>query len=121
MRTLFEFTLPRGYVDPDERLHRKGVMRLATARDEIECRRHPAGPAEDAYVTITLLCRVVERIGEVSPVTPAVVESLFASDFAYLQELYLWLNDVSASPIETVCPACGARFGLNLTEEQHGR
>jgi hypothetical protein len=35
LRTEFAFELPRGYVDQDGTLHRSGVMRLATARDEL--------------------------------------------------------------------------------------
>ncbi|WP_210534605.1 hypothetical protein [Thermosulfurimonas marina] len=34
LQTEFEFTLPKGYVDEEGRLHRQGVMRLATAADE---------------------------------------------------------------------------------------
>ena len=34
-KTQFEFTLPKGFVDKDGNVHRKGVMRLATAKDEI--------------------------------------------------------------------------------------
>ena len=34
-KTEFPFTLPKGYIDSDGNLHRTGVMRLATAKDEI--------------------------------------------------------------------------------------
>jgi hypothetical protein len=47
-------------------------------------------------------------------VSPAVIEALFASDFAYLQELYLQLND-GHQLVETGCPSCGTRFALDLT------
>ena len=43
LQTEFAFTLPRGFVDDAGTLHREGVMRLATARDEIE-------PLRDARV-----------------------------------------------------------------------
>ncbi len=33
--TEFEFTLPEGYVDENGALHKTGVMRLATAADEV--------------------------------------------------------------------------------------
>ncbi|CAM5566872.1 Secreted protein OS=Streptomyces antimycoticus OX=68175 GN=SANT12839_088080 PE=4 SV=1 [Streptomyces antimycoticus] len=35
LRTEFPFELPRGYVDESGTVHRDGVMRLATARDEL--------------------------------------------------------------------------------------
>jgi hypothetical protein len=62
------------------------------------------------------LSRVVVQLGEVQPVTPVVIESLFASDFAYLQDLYLRLNAMESDVIETACPTCGTRFHLDLAE-----
>jgi hypothetical protein len=41
LQTEFPFTLPRGYVDSEGNLHRQGVMRLATAYDEIAPMRAP--------------------------------------------------------------------------------
>ena len=35
METVYDFTLPKGLVDGAGQVHRKGKMRLATARDEI--------------------------------------------------------------------------------------
>ena len=35
METVYEFTLPKGYVDGNGEVHRRGKMRLATAGDEI--------------------------------------------------------------------------------------
>ena len=35
MQTEFEFELPKGYVDQNGDLHKRGTMRLATAADEI--------------------------------------------------------------------------------------
>jgi len=34
-KTEFSFSLPRGYVDKNGNVHKDGVMRLATAKDEI--------------------------------------------------------------------------------------
>jgi hypothetical protein len=42
LRTEYAFTLPRGHLDPAGTVHREGVMRLATARDELEPLRDPA-------------------------------------------------------------------------------
>lgn len=117
LQTEFEFTLPRGFVDAAGNLHRQVVMRLATARDEIEPLGDARVRANEAWLSILLLSRVVRRIGDVHPVTPEVIEELFASDFAYLQEIYLRLNEDHGNLIETQCPACGNRFSLDLSNE----
>ena len=93
LKTRYEFTLPRGYVDRDGGLHRDGVMRLATARDELEPLRDPtiSGP-DDPRLTIVVLARVVETLGTLSLVTPHEIEGLFAADLAYLQDFYGVIN-----------------------------
>jgi len=111
LQTEFEFTLPRGYIDRTGNLHRTGVMRLATALDEVEPLQDTRARANEAYLSILLLSRVLIRLGDLSPVTPAIIEGLFASDFSYLQELYVRLNDAGSHVVETQCPACGTRFG----------
>ena len=113
LKTEFVFTLPRGYVDSAGNLHREGVMRLATALDEVEPLQDERTRNNEAYLSILLLSRVITRLGEIETVTPSVIESLFASDFAFLQEMYLQLNE-DASHVETQCPSCGVRFGLDL-------
>lgn len=92
LKTEFEFTLPKGYVDNDGTLHRKGLMRLATARDEIEPLRDPRVADNEAYLTVILLSRVVTQLGTVSQVTPKTIEGLFTADLAYLQDLYGAIN-----------------------------
>jgi hypothetical protein len=89
LRTEFEFVLPKGYVGDDARLHRRGRMRLATGRDELEPLRDGriSGP-DDPYLTVLVLARVVTQLGSLEAVTPEVVESLFAVDLAFLQDLY---------------------------------
>ncbi len=114
MQKEFEFILPRGYVDADGNLHRRGVMRLATARDEIEPLADPRGRANESYLAILLLSRVITRLGDISPTPPAVIEGLFSSDFAFLQDLYLRLNDDGSRWITTECPTCKTRFDLDL-------
>ena len=116
MKTEFDFTLPRGYVDGAGQVHRDGMMRLATARDEVEPLEDPRATANPAYVSIALLSRVVTRLGSITQVTPGVIQGLFASDFAYLQEMYLRLNE-GEHQIETQCPSCGARFALDLMSD----
>lgn len=101
LRTRYEFTLPRGYVDRDGTVHRDGVMRLATARDELEPLRDPTvtGP-DDPRLTIVVLARVVESLGTLSQVTPHEIEGLFAADLAYLQDFYGVINFGSQQEFE---------------------
>jgi len=116
LKTQYEFTLPRGYVDGAGNVHRDGIMRLATALDEVEPLQNPRASRNAAYIGILLLSRVVIRIGDISPVSHDVIENLFASDFAYLQELYLRLN-LGDQHLETQCPSCGTRFELDLLSD----
>lgn len=92
LQTEYPFTLPKGYVDAGGTLHRDGVMRLATARDEIEPLRDPRVKENDAYLTVIVLSRVVTELGTVQHVTPKTIEGLFAADLAYLQDLYQIVN-----------------------------
>jgi hypothetical protein len=119
LKTAFDFTLPRGFVDAGGLVHRDGVMRLATALDEVEPLQDPRALANPAYVSIALLSRVITRLGPISPVPASIIQGLFASDFAYLQEMYLRLNE-GDHQVETQCPSCGARFVLDLMNEVEG-
>lgn len=93
LQTRYEFTLPRGYVDRDGSVHRTGVMRLATARDELEPLRDPTvSGADDPRLTVLVLARVVESLGTLSMVTPHEIEGLFAADLAFLQDFYGVIN-----------------------------
>jgi hypothetical protein len=115
VKTEFEFTLPRGYIDAAGVVHRDGVMRLATARDEVEPLQDPRTVANSMYLSIALLSRVTVRLGTVSPVTSQMIQDLFASDFAFLQQMYLRLNEGNHQ-VETQCPSCGTRFALDLSD-----
>jgi hypothetical protein len=90
--TEFEITLPKGYIDTDGNLHRKGTMRLSTAIDEISPLRDPRVKANPAYATIIILARVITRLGALSEVTPAIVENFFSQDLNYLQDFYRQIN-----------------------------
>src|SRR5919199_2461401 len=92
MRTEIPFTLPRGLVDDQGNVHREGTMRLATARDELEPLRDPEVRRNEAYLSVLLLARTITRIGDVTDITPEVVETLFAADFDHLQRLYERVN-----------------------------
>lgn len=91
-QTEIEFELPRGYVDSSGTLHRRGVMRLATAADEILPLRDPRVVQNEAYLTVIVLARVIVRLGSLSDIHTGVIEALFAGDLAYLQRLYERFN-----------------------------
>lgn len=115
-QTEFPFTLPVGYVDQDGNVHKEGVMRLATAMDEIAPLRDLRVRANQAYLAIILLSRVIVRLGNLPAVTTNVVENLYAADLAYLQALYRQINETGKSLIGITCPECNARFELDLAE-----
>ncbi|HEY3766724.1 MAG TPA: hypothetical protein VGL44_16290 [Gaiellales bacterium] len=116
LRTEFAFSLPRGHVDAAGTVHRQGVMRLATARDELEPLRDPAVRENDAYLTVLLLARVVTRIGDVTQITPALIEGLYAADFDHLQRLYERINTGGDMVGRVDCPSCGIEFEVDLSE-----
>lgn len=93
-QTEFEFTLPKGYLDADGNLHRRGVMRLSKAIDEIVPLRDPRVKSNPAYATIVILARVIIRLGALEEVTPSVIEGLFACDLNYLQRFYRQINEL---------------------------
>src|SRR5579872_7102801 len=93
-QTEFPFTLPLGYRDDDGNLHREGVMRLATAGDEILPLKDPRVQANPGYLAIIVLSRVVVRLGTLQMVNTKVIEDLFSADFNYLQQLYNRINQV---------------------------
>ena len=120
LHTAFSFRLPCGYVDEEGTLHRDGIMSRAIALDEVEPLYDPRVQANQAYFSILLLSRVVSRLGTICPVPPAVVERLFSTDFSYLQDLYVRINDLGTNLISTRCPTCGAQFELNIDQGAEG-
>lgn len=105
-QTEYEFTLPLGYVDEHGNLHREGVMRLATAADEILPLKDPRVQKNPAYLLVILLSRVVTRLGGIETITPRSIEELFAADLAYLQNLYNEINQVKGEAHSIACPQC---------------
>lgn len=114
LRTEFAFTLPLGYVDKGGQVHREGVMRLATARDEILPLRDQRVRDNEAYLTVLLLSRVLTRLGTIDTVTPGVVEGLFAPDLAFLQDLYRRVNTEGRTQASVACPSCRAEFTVDV-------
>jgi hypothetical protein len=109
LQTEFEFTLPCGYIDADGTLHKDGVMRRATAADEILPLKDPRVVKNHAYLIVILLSRVVTRLGSLAQLNPKVIEDLYATDLAYLQNLYNRINAPDEMQ-EVVCPSCQHHF-----------
>ncbi len=114
LRTEFAFDLPRGYVDQDGTLHRSGVMRLATARDELLPLYDARVQENSAYTTVVLLSRVITSLGTLGSITSNVVENMFASDVAFLQDFYRRINAEGHTRIAVTCPECSHRFTADL-------
>lgn len=102
IQTEFEFTLPKGYLDEDGNLHRKGVMRLARAIDEIVPLRDPRVKSNPAYATILILSRVIVRLGALDSVSPVMIENMFAVDLSYLQKFYRQINELEPPEPEII-------------------
>ena len=109
-QTEFSFALPCGYVDPEGTLHREGVMRMATAYDEIAPLKDPRVQANPGYLVLILLSRVVTRLGTLEQINPKLIESLYAADLAYLQDLYQRINSNGQSRLLVNCPHCQGEF-----------
>ena len=114
LRTEFSFVLPRGYVDRSGTLHRRGTMRLATAMDEIAPLRDPRVRQNHAYLTVILLSRVVTQLGTLPMVDTSIIEEMFTSDIAFLQELYRRKNTPPEATLgEGHVAMSGMRRGLH--------
>jgi hypothetical protein len=108
--TEFPFTLPRGFVDSEGRVHKKGIMRLATAKDEVAPLQDHRVKANPGYLAVILLARVVTRLGDLEQIYPQVIEDLPVADFAYLQALYRRINQEGHNQLKVTCPECNKTF-----------
>ena len=114
LQTEFPFTLPKGYVDREGDLHREGVMRLATAYDEIAPLKDPRVQSNPGYLVVILFSRVITKLGNLENINPKVIEGLFAGDLAYLQDLYYRINEDGHNRLAVTCPHCEAEFEVEL-------
>ncbi|NJL22943.1 MAG: phage tail assembly protein [Leptolyngbyaceae cyanobacterium SM1_3_5] len=114
-QTEYEFVLPCGYLDAEGTLHREGIMRRATAADEILPLKDPRVVKNPAYLIVILLSRVVTRLGGVSPITPKTIEDLYATDLAHLQMLYNDINRLDSHQVVVTCPQCQHEFETELS------
>ncbi|MBD2817106.1 hypothetical protein ACFW5U_28385 [Streptomyces rochei] len=112
--TEFPFELPRGYVDESGTLHRDGVMRLSTARDELVPLRDVRVQENPAYLSVVLLGRVITRLGTLTMVHDGIVENMFASDLAFLQDFYRQINAEGHTRAAVQCPHCSEPFEVEL-------
>jgi hypothetical protein len=113
IQTEYPFTLPVGYHAQEEgTLHRDGVMRLATAADEILPLKDPRVQANEAYLVVILLSRVITRLGSIDHINPKVIESLYAADLGYLQDLYNQINHAGGNRQRVSCPQCSHAFEM---------
>jgi len=112
----FPFTLPVGYVDPEGGVHRQGVMRMATAMDEIVPLRDPRVRANQAYLTVVLLARVITQLGTLPAISTNVIENLYVADLAYLQALYRRINEEGKTTVTATCPACHSPVEVDLAD-----
>ena len=108
--TEYDFELPKGYVDKDGTLHKTGVMRLATAADDILPMKDPRVQSLPAYLIVILLARVITRLGTLPEVNPGVIERLFSADLAYLQDMYNRINAPEVRWLAVRCPRCEHAF-----------
>jgi hypothetical protein len=118
LQTEHEFTLPLGYLDKEAHLHKSGIMRLATAADEILPQRDERVRSNPAYLTVIVLSRVIVRLGEVQHINTTTVESLFAADLEYLQDLYNTINQVAVDSVPVSCPRCAEK--VEVAREPRG-
>ena len=116
LQTEFDFELPRGLVDKRGNVHRNGRMRLATARDELLPLNDERVRHNPAYLTVILLSRVITKLGtlEEEDITVSTIENLFATDLAFLQDLYRRVNTEGTTKAEVTCPACDTHFTVDL-------
>ena len=98
-QTEFQFTLPKGYVDKDGNLHREGVMRLVTAKDEIAPLQDYRVQANRAYLVIILLSRVIVKLGSLRMITPNHIEDSSAPTWP------IFRNSIARSTKKAVLPS----------------
>lgn len=115
LRTEFEFELPRGYVDEAGTVHRQGTMRLATARDELRPQIDLRVKENPAYLSVVLLSQVITRLGNITDVHAGIVERMYATDVAFLQDFYRRVNSEGHTRAAVTCPHCEGGFEVDLS------
>ena len=101
-------------------MHRRGSMRLATARDELLPLRDVRVRENPAYLSVVLLGRVITRLGTLGDVHDGTVENMFASDLAFLQDFYRQINAEGHTRAAVACPHCEQSFEVELAGSRLG-
>ncbi|GMB10871.1 MAG: phage tail assembly protein [Candidatus Improbicoccus devescovinae] len=112
--TLYDFTLPKGYIDHEGNIHKDGKMRLASAVDEIIPLNDQRVKLNPGYLSILLLERVIVKLGKLPKISANIIENLFTSDMTYLQDLYQRINSIEPQVFGTSCPSCNHSFSVNV-------
>ncbi|MTJ10510.1 phage tail assembly protein [Anabaena sp. UHCC 0204] len=90
----FSFNLPKGFIDSNHQIHRLGKMRATTAKDEIIVQQNSQVQEFSEYGILVMLSRVITNLGNISQVTPTLLEQLLLVDFMYLQDIYYQINQL---------------------------
>jgi len=114
LETEFRFMLPKGWIDPEGKVHHQGMMRLAIARDELAVQRDSRVQVDPGYGVLVMLARVITRLGDRTTVTPELLEHLFTRDLAYLREFYNQINQQGSALLPVQCPKCQSDFKVEL-------
>ena len=120
LRTEFAFVLPRGYVDSAGRRSPRRGDAPGQARDELVPLHDDRVRENPAYLTVVLLARVVTRVGTITDVHPGLIENLFATDSAFLQDLYRRVNQEGHTRASVTCPACQHGFTVDVAGGRPG-
>ncbi|MCQ1577706.1 hypothetical protein [Streptomyces parvus] len=115
LQTEFAFELPRGYVDDEGQVHRNGTMRLATARDELKPQIDLRVKENPAYLSVVLLAQVITQLGPITDVHTGIVERMYATDVAFLQDFYRRINSEGHTHAAVTCPLCHGSFEVDLS------
>lgn len=116
--TEYEFTLPKGYVDGEGNVHKNGIMRLATAADEILPARDMRVQSNPSFITLVILSRVITKLGSLSSekgqINPDLIGSIFMPDFKFLVAFYEKINSDGNLKVPATCPKCANNFEVDF-------
>jgi hypothetical protein len=108
--TIFEFNLPKGFLDAEGCVYQTGMMRLATGEDEVYVQKHPQVRQNPAYAMLVMLSRLIDDFGPLSVMTPDMLEQLFLIDLLYLRDFFAQIHQ----PLDVV--SGGKVFGYPLEQ-----
>jgi hypothetical protein len=94
IRMEFPFLLHIGFVDNQGQLHREGVMRRATAGDEIAALSDIRVRNNSAFLPLIVLSSVIVRLGSHEALSVLDIQNLYLPDFNYLQSFYNEVNNI---------------------------